>query len=160
MPDVPYFLPKVSKKDNTTQIHKLVGTFVLPRSQIDKLLIGGCGQNLAHAQLWPYQFKRSSYATACAYTPSMMLCDLSLLFARTCIPTCILCLLSMCSACIQYGCLGLISDSLGDVVHMFIVGIEYIVTSVCQFCDYRDTLTWLLLLVLSTLDQFSTPAIA
>ena len=64
MPDVSYFFPKVSKKDNTTQIQNLAGIFVLPGSQIDNtLLIGGCGQNLAHAQLWPYQFKRSSYAT-------------------------------------------------------------------------------------------------
>ena len=38
MPDVPYFLPKVSKKDNTTQIQKLAGIFVLPGSQIDKLM--------------------------------------------------------------------------------------------------------------------------
>ena len=26
-------------------------------------LISGCGQNFAHAQLWPYQFNTSSYAT-------------------------------------------------------------------------------------------------
>ena len=26
-------------------------------------LFSGCGQNIAHAQLWPYQFNSSSYAT-------------------------------------------------------------------------------------------------
>ena len=52
---------EVSETDKTTQS---LSIFVLQGSQIDKLIhVCGYGQKLVHAQLWPYQFNSSSYAT-------------------------------------------------------------------------------------------------